>query len=125
LFLTFFYIGCNAGSPVTPDYSDYPVPDGLAFRTAQMTPMPPGWIPDGTLMTDAEVMVYMAAHIAESITGGMAHPLFCAIYNQLHTTFVALNAQYPPPFTYARFLVWWMEVHSYNVPDEQDIFPDC
>ena len=93
-------------------------------RQAQAERMPPGWIPDGTLMTDEEILVHMAAHIAQDILpGGMDHPAFCSVYTYFHTCFSGVDI--PPPFTYARFLVWFMESNGWDVPDVQDIFPDC
>jgi len=135
-------IGCSGStSPITPSEPDFNTyfqdnqdsyPIVYVDRDAQATKMPPGWIPDGTLMTDDEILVYMAGHITESIVGigpGGQSPWewfgACMIYNKLHQMFVDINAQYPPPFTYAQFLVWWQEVHGYDVPDYQDMFPPC
>jgi len=125
-------IGCGTATPTSPDldnvYNDYPVLPELELmataRSAQAERMPPGWIPDGTLMTDEEILVHMAAHIAQDILpGGMDHPAFCSVYTYFHTCFSGVDI--PPPFTYARFLVWFMESNGWDVPDVQDIFPDC
>ena len=123
---------CMNDIPTDPNmtdvYKDYPVfpemEQYIADRSAQAERMPPGWIPDGTLMTDEEILVHMAAHIAEDVLpGGMDHPAFCSVYTYFHTCFSGVDI--PPPFTYARFLVWFMESNGWDVPDVQDIFPDC
>ena len=153
LLIALLFIGCNSGtSPVVPNHvptfseynayftthlSDYPttyVVDGriasldefILKRSAQgYVKMPPGWIPNGSLMTDAELEIYFPAHIVESMLKSMQHPYFCPIYTSMHDFFVFQDSQYPPGFTYVRFCVWYMEMQGYDVPDQRDIFPNC
>ena len=125
-------IGCGTATPTSPDldnvYNDYPVLPELELmataRTAQAQ-MPPGWIPDGSLMTDGELLVYFATHIAEGVLGSDEHPAFCNVYEYFYGCFYDANQLYPPPFTYVRFMVWWMESNSWDVPDVQDAYPPC
>lgn len=142
-------IGCGTATPTSPDltdvYKDYPriadvvdfnvVSDitgieiaeldiSLVARSAQEQ-MPPGWVPDGSLMNDNELLIYFSAHIAESILGSMEHEQFCNLYDYLYQCFWEANDNSFPPFTYTRFMVWLMESNLWDVPDERDIFPPC
>ena len=86
-------------------------------RSAQYQLMPDDWVPDGTTMTDDELIIYFSYHMAVSWMGGVTHEMFCQLYDYLHACYTEANGVWPPPFTYMRGFVWIMEANHWDVED--------
>jgi hypothetical protein len=86
----------------------------------------PDFVPDGTLMTDCEIVIYYAGHLTGEMFGwdGGGGWSSCDVYDITYTTLYDYNAMYPPgPWSPARYWVWYFEVNGYDVPDVLDIDP--
>lgn len=111
LVLVLLLIGCG-GNAVVPDPA---TPEH--FPAFWDDPQPPGWMPDGTLMTRDELVVYFAAHYTEALMPPDA-PEVCVVYHFWYSFFDAYG---PRP----ALMVRWYERYRCDVPDYLDIEPPC
>ena len=127
---TLLLFACNASVPVEPneaDWSEYPTEFTVNDITFGLDDFPVGvrtaaYDPDGSLMTDAELIIYFSWNITDAVIG-WEHSQACDFYDLLHA--MMTDIEYPPPYTYPQFMVWYMESHGYDVPDTLTVGPDC